>query len=135
MTVHGPAPWPVTQSDRHWGARYESVHTRSVGANRGLIPVHTDTSADGPLSLEVDDVLEQLVRGGDHPGVGLETTLSDNHLGELLAEVDVGHLDRAGGQGAAAAGAARADQRQARVHRRAEQRTAGLLETDLVVVV
>src|SRR5436305_9011306 len=98
MTVQGADPWPVTESDRHGEDRYESHQPRSVGSSRVYPAIPADTSRVRSLTLEVDDVLQQLVRGGDDPSVSLETTLSDDHLGELLAEVDVGHLDRAGGQ-------------------------------------
>src|SRR3712207_6468499 len=48
------------------------------------------------LALQVHEVLEHLVRGRDHPRVGLEATLRGDELGELGGEVHVGHLDDAG---------------------------------------
>src|SRR3712207_8879688 len=48
------------------------------------------------LALEVDQVLQHLVRGRDHPRVGLEATLRGDELGELGGEIDVRHLDDAG---------------------------------------
>src|SRR6185503_13906407 len=51
----------------------------------------------GPSSaLEVDEVLQQLVGGGDDAAVRLEAALGDDQAGELLGEVDVGHLQRTG---------------------------------------
>src|SRR5690242_7617165 len=47
------------------------------------------------LSLQVHEVLQDLVRGRDDSGVRLETTLGDDEVRELSREVDVGHLERA----------------------------------------
>src|SRR5437763_12252665 len=85
------------------------------------------------LALEVDEVLQELVGCGDDPGVGLEATLGHDHLGELLAEVDVRHFDRAGGQQAPAVGAGRAQLGQTRVDRLPVERAADLLEAHRVV--
>src|SRR5258708_1540010 len=64
----------------------------------------------GDLPLEVHEVLEDLVGRADDTGVGLEPALCGDHVGELGGEIDVGHLDRAGGGEAdAAAVAGRAD--------------------------
>ena len=41
------------------------------------------------LSLHVDQVTEDLIGGGDDPAVGLESTLGDDHVGELLGKIDV----------------------------------------------
>ena len=52
--------------------------------------------ATQPL-LQVHEVLEELVGGRDDLGVGLETTLGDDQVGELAAEVDVRPLERSAG--------------------------------------
>src|SRR5690606_34938796 len=44
---------------------------------------------------QVDELLKDLVRGRDHPRVGLETALGHDHVGKLLRQVDIGHLQRA----------------------------------------
>src|SRR4051794_4423580 len=49
------------------------------------------------LAVEVDQVLQHLVGGGDHARVGLEAALRADHVRELLGEVHVRHLDLAGG--------------------------------------
>src|SRR5690606_5749244 len=41
------------------------------------------------LPLEVDQFLQHLVRGRDHPRVGLEAPLRHDHVGELLRQVHV----------------------------------------------
>src|SRR3954453_1668710 len=51
----------------------------------------------GVLAVEVDQVLQHLVGGGDHARVGLEAALRADHVRELLGEVHVRHLDGAGG--------------------------------------
>src|SRR4051794_12870474 len=48
------------------------------------------------LALEVDQVLEDLVRGGDHARVRLEAALRDDHVRELGRQVHVRHLQEAG---------------------------------------
>ncbi len=53
-------------------------------------------SAEERLALEVGELLQHLVGGGDDAGVGLETTLGDDQVGELLREIDVRHLESAG---------------------------------------
>ena len=53
-------------------------------------------SAVERLALEVGELLQHLVGGGDDAGVGLETTLGDDQVGELLREIDVRHLESAG---------------------------------------
>src|SRR2546423_8323492 len=62
-------------------------------------PTEEKPGAGGParprgsgVVLEGDQVLEDLVGGGDHAGVGLEATLGDDQVGELLGEVHVRHL-------------------------------------------
>src|SRR6185295_7640579 len=63
-----------------------------------------------PLSpLEVHQVLEDLVRGGDDLGVGLEPALGHDQVGELLSQVDVAHLQGAAGQRAPSAVAGHTD--------------------------
>ena len=44
------------------------------------------------LALEVHQLLQDLVRGGDDAGVGLEAALGDDPVGELLGQVHVGHF-------------------------------------------
>ena len=53
-------------------------------------------SAEEQLALEVGELLQHLVGGGDDAGVGLETALGDDQVGELLREIDVRHLESAG---------------------------------------
>src|SRR3954451_22798067 len=62
----------------------------------------------GVLAVEVDQVLQHLVGGGDHARFGLEAALRADHVRELLGEVHVRHLDLAGGHERVAA-ARRAD--------------------------
>src|SRR3954451_7241665 len=54
------------------------------------------------LALQVDELLQDLVRRGDDAGVGLEAALGDDHVGELERQVDVRHLERARGHRAQA---------------------------------
>src|SRR3954449_5012858 len=83
----------------------------------------------GPSSaLEVDQVLEDLVGARDHAAVGLEAALGDDQPGELLGEVDVGHLQSAGVEHAAPTDAGEADGGRAGVDADAEGRAAGLLQ-------
>src|SRR4051794_1205950 len=44
------------------------------------------------LLLHVDQLVEDLVGRGDHLAVRLESALGDDQPGELLRQVDVGHL-------------------------------------------
>src|SRR5947207_7890389 len=101
---------------------------RSVGVKRPITAFHTDTCGAGcwgrpwplsrrrsvavsePLSLEVDEVLQQLVGCGNDSGVGLEAALGHDHVGELLTEVDVRHFQRPGGQLTTTAGSGNADE-------------------------
>src|SRR3954471_14032647 len=87
------------------------------------------------LPLEVDDVLQDLVRRGDDAGVRLEAALGDDQVRELLGQVDVAHLERAGGQLAAAVRTRLADVGDTRVDRVAVERAADLLEAGRVVEV
>src|SRR3954468_12992535 len=88
----------------------------------------------GPSSaLEVDQVLEDLVGARDHAAVGLEAALGDDQPGELLGEVDVGHLQRAGVEHAATTRTGLADHRVAVVVTDPEGAVAGLLESARVV--
>ena len=79
-------------------------------------------------ALDVDEVLEDLVGGGDHARVRLEPALGDDQVGELLGEVDVAHLERAAEDRADAAGARACDLHRPGVGRRARTRVAGLLQ-------
>ena len=54
-------------------------------------------------ALDVDELLEDLVGGGDDARAGLEAALGEDQVGELAGQVDVRHLDRAGDDLAAAA--------------------------------
>ena len=53
-------------------------------------------SAEERLALEVGELLQHFVGGGDDAGIGLETSLGDDQVGELLREIDVRHLESAG---------------------------------------
>src|SRR3954452_3075856 len=55
-----------------------------------------DYEGGSGLTLEVHQVLEQLVRRRDDARVGLEAALCGDHLRERLREIDVGHLDHTG---------------------------------------
>src|SRR5258706_132506 len=108
-----------------------------IGTPRG--PVKSSKSSTGltrraitarrRLLLEVDQVLQDLVRGRDDPGVGLETPLGDDEVRELGRQVDVRHLERAARDRAPSALPGHADLRRARVDRLAVQRRALLLQT------
>src|SRR3954447_4431089 len=87
------------------------------------------------LPLEVDHVLQDLVRRRDDAGVRLETALGDDQVRELLGQVDVAHLERSRGQLAAAVGARLTDVRDAGVDGVAVERAADLLEAGRVVEV
>src|SRR5579862_4681986 len=92
----------------------------------------------GPLSrnrsalLQVHEVLEQLVGGRDDLGVRFEATLGDDHVRELLPEVDVRTLERAAGQGAPTTHSGDADFGDPRVGRGREQGAALLEQTGRV---
>ena len=62
----------------------------------GPRPTGRGPSAEERLALEVGELLQHFVGGGDDAGVGLETTLGDDQVGELLREIDVRHLESAG---------------------------------------
>src|SRR5687768_4218566 len=66
------------------------------------------------LSLQVDELFQHLVRRRDRPCIGLKAALRDDHAAELRGQVHVRHLERAGDDGAAPAGARVADDRRAR---------------------
>ena len=51
-----------------------------------------------PLALQVDQLRQHLVGSCDAARRRLETALRDNHVGELLRQVDVGHFNVAGTQ-------------------------------------
>src|SRR5919107_48858 len=86
------------------GDRSSALRLEARPGPRGAAPALTALR----LALEVDEVLEELVGGRDHARVGLEAALRGDHVGELRREVDVRHLDRAGGgQAEVAAGGAR----------------------------
>src|SRR5690606_20913390 len=74
-------------------------------------PVRTGRAAR--LALQVHQLLQHLVAGRDHPRVGLEAPLRDDHVGELLGEVHVRHLERAGRDRGRAALAREPDHRRA----------------------
>ena len=44
------------------------------------------------LTFHIYKLLEHLVGDGDDLGVGLEASLSGDHVGELVGQVYVGHL-------------------------------------------
>ena len=62
------------------------------------------------LTLELDDVLEELVAGRNGLRVGLEVTLSADHVDELGGDIDVGVLEGLGEDRTAAAGSGFTDQ-------------------------
>ena len=70
--------------------REPTTHSVPGRGQRGLPGTPTD------LPLHVDEVGQDLVRGGDDPAVRLEATLSDDHVGEFLREIDVRHLQGSG---------------------------------------
>ena len=41
-------------------------------------------------------VNRSVVAGGDHPGVGLESSLGGDHLDELLGQIDIRHFNGLG---------------------------------------
>src|SRR3712207_7234727 len=45
------------------------------------------SEAGSGLALDVHQVLEDLVGGGDHAGVGLEPAVGNDHVAELLGQV------------------------------------------------
>src|SRR5215211_3567181 len=88
-------------------------------------------TASARLALEVDELLEQVVRRRDHARVGLEAALRGDHVRELGREVDVRHLDRARG-GQAEVAARRADVLGAGRRARVPAVARGALEAALV---
>src|SRR3954470_6038705 len=98
---------------------------------RTAVPAHTPVLR--LLALQVHELLEDLVARGDDAAVGLEATLGDDQVGELLGQVDVRHLQRAAGDQAEARGAGGAHLGQTRVHGAAEHRVTDLLQTVDVV--
>src|SRR5699024_10654804 len=108
------------------GHRAERAQGRQVRSGQ----VSDQTSG---LALDVDQVLEDLVAGGDHLRVRLETALGDDQVGELGTEVDVAHLECAAVHRAAATGGGDADLGQARVGAGPEGGVAQLLQTGRVV--
>src|SRR4051794_37358485 len=85
----------------------------------------------GVLAVEVDQVLQHLVGGGDHARVGLEAALRADHVRELLGEVHVRHLDGARGHEREVA-ARRADVLRAGAVRRRPAVAGDALEAGLV---
>lgn len=71
-----------------------AVEERGAGGalpSRALPPLRVRP----PLPFQIDEFLQHFIAGGDRAGVGLERTLSNDHIHEFLAEVHVGLLDRA----------------------------------------
>src|SRR5690348_10677019 len=54
------------------------------------------------LVFKIDDLLQNLVRGRDDPGVRLEAALRDDHFGKLGRQIDVRHFQLPGDDGARA---------------------------------
>src|SRR3954453_22697200 len=90
-------------------------------------------SASPGSALEVDQVLQDLVGAGDHAAVRLEAALGHDEAGELLAEVDVRHLQGTGVEDAAPTGAGHVDHRHPGVGAPPEGGATGLLQTTRVV--
>ena len=80
------------------------------------------------LPLEVHDLLQDLVAGGDHAGIGLEAALRDDEARELLRQVHVGHLQRGPLDGALPPAVGGIDVRIAGVDRRGEGGIPDLLQ-------
>src|SRR3954471_4714524 len=78
----------------------ECLHA-TTGARRRRAP------AGLVLALQVGELLQHLVGGGDDARVGLEAALGDDQVRELLGEVDVAHLESAGDDAAESRGARR----------------------------
>ncbi len=72
---------------------HPKLSTEAEGRERKGAPVGIEGCPFGPpeagLALQVGELLEDLVGGGDDAGVGLETTLRDDEVGEFLRQVDV----------------------------------------------
>lgn len=61
------------------------------------IPARFDARRDTiRLPLEIHEFLQHLVAGRDGPRIGLERALSDDHIDEFLAEIDIGLFDGPG---------------------------------------
>src|SRR6476646_10268816 len=86
-----------------------------IGRGAGELRVRGAAAASS--ALDVDQVLQDLVGGGDDPRVRLEAALGDDQVGELLRQVDVRHLQDAARELAARAAAGGADLRDAAVRR------------------
>ena len=84
------------------------------------------------LALQIHHCIQQCISGLDCLGAGLEATLGDNHVGELLCQVNVGHFQGSGQQGALASDAGGADVCHAGVVGLHVGVLAGLLQTALV---
>ncbi len=61
------------------------------------------------LALQAQDGLQHGVARDNRLGVGLEAALGDDHVGQLLGQVNVGHFKRTGQELSLALGAALAD--------------------------
>ena len=61
------------------------------------------TASSKNLALHVDEFLKHLINGRHDPGVGLEASLSNDEVSELLANVNVGLLKEPAAQQASAA--------------------------------
>src|SRR3954463_4967553 len=139
------SPWPrhLSFDARPGRLRRKTIRVGIATAPQPAAPGHDEGPAGGgslvvpfrASALDVDQVLQQLVRGGDNPGVGLEAALGDDQVRELLRQVDVRHLEHAAGDEAEAELAGGADLRQAGVDRGAVHRVADLLQAGDVVEV
>lgn len=67
---------------------------RRTVAGTAVLP----TWCSGLLALEVAELLQDLIRGGDDAGVGLEAALGDDQVGEFLGQVHVRHFQRSTGE-------------------------------------
>src|SRR5918997_3714421 len=118
-----PARTPGIRRRRPGPPRGETGPPVRAGTEKDPAAPHHSQARGGPLrrghgrgevlrsALEVDQVLQHLVGAGDDAAVGLETALGDDQPGELLGQVDVGHLQRTGDEAAAPTGARLADGR------------------------
>ena len=100
---------PKKPSPVHVGARRGLARATRWVAPTGTFSAHRCQKKGRPLGngplcqlldfclpLEIDQLGQQFVGGGDDLGVSLEAALSGDHLDELLRQVDVGLLEGVG---------------------------------------
>src|SRR5690606_23292280 len=94
-------------------ARWDAPRAGVGGGAAGAAPGAGRKDGRMTSALQREGLDENLVRDGDGARVGLVAALREDHLRELLRDVHVRLLDGAADQRAAAAGAGRADVRNA----------------------